>query len=80
MNTVPEQVVREVEKQAGITCDGCGAEIVPLLGGYPDETITRHEWFDDDDDYDEPDSQPSAFYHVDCCPRNHISEGDCEDE
>jgi hypothetical protein len=58
---------RKLQEEITLICDGCGA--------YIDDSIVRHEWFEEIDD-----DQPSAYYHVDCCPLLHVSNGDCGDE
>lgn len=48
-------------------CSGCEQEI--------DIDLTHHIWDDEDDDGD----TLEVYYHVDCCPGKHVSEGDCSE-
>jgi hypothetical protein len=45
-----------------LICEGCGQDIDP--------TICRHEWSDEDD-------KSTTYYHADCCPALHVTNGDC---
>lgn len=48
-------------------CAGCEAEI--------DIDCAHHIWEDEDDEGNDVE----VFYHCDCCPGKHVSQGDCQD-